>query len=339
MRIAIIGGGPAGISLAYFLRGYKGLDVTVYEGLNRPGLKPCAWGLLRGLENFIDIPKESIITEIKRFRIFLDGELVYDISYNEKLGYIIDKPLFLEKLAEKVNIRYNSRVILRNKEYFLNNEKIEAERIIIANGHYSLSSSHTIPAIQYLTDYNQEPETVDFYFFSNLLGYGWIFPDRKGAKIGIGGWAEVDFLKNLLDKKLVRGRILYFHGARVSDTGIIEERLMNGNYVGEALGAVYAITGEGIRPSILSSKIMADAIVSGKQFSELFRRSKLYWTLQVHAKIIQIAKKSPNGIKRLSEILLKTDPRLILKLAMGEFDISDLINIFGRVIIGSILSR
>jgi len=338
VRIAIVGGGPAGVSLAYFLKGHKKFEVTVYESLGKLGVKPCAWGLLRGLEDLIVIPKESIITEIKRFRVFLDGNLVHDISYNEKLGYIIDKPLFLEKISEEIYVKYNSKVTIKGNEFIINGEKIEADKVIIANGHYSLDSRYTIPAIQYITTYNQDPETVDFFFFSNLLGYGWIFPDKEGSKIGVGGWAEVDFLKNLLNK-IVKGKILSFHGARVSDTGVIEERVNSGIYVGEALGTVYAITGEGIRPSILSSKIMAEALISQKPFPELFRKSKLYWTLQVHAKVIQIAKRSPNGIKRLSEILLKTDPKLILKLAMGEFDISDLINIFGRVIIGSLLSR
>jgi len=49
----------------------------------------------------------------------------------------------------------------------------------------------SIPAIQYITDYEIDKEVVEFYFYSGFLGYAWVFPDREGSKIGIGGYAEV----------------------------------------------------------------------------------------------------------------------------------------------------
>jgi flavin-dependent dehydrogenase len=338
MRVAVIGGGPAGLSLAYFLKGYRKFETVIYEGLNSLGEKPCAWGLLRGIENLVPLSKDVIISKIKKFKIYLDNKLITEYSSSHELGYIIDKPLFLSKLAEGLDIKYNSRVICKNNTCFSNNKKIDFDKIIFANGHYSLSSSDTIPAIQYISDFNQDPEVVEFYFFSNLLGYGWIFPDREGSKIGIGGWASIEYLKALLNS-FVKGRISKFHGAKVADTGIIETRFNSEKYIGEALGTVYAITGEGIRPSIISAKIMADSLIYNKSFSSEFKKSKLFWALKIHANIIKTAKSVKDGPRKLSEILLRADPELVLKLAMGDFDISDLIKLFGKVFVNAILLR
>ncbi|EZQ11136.1 MULTISPECIES: NAD(P)/FAD-dependent oxidoreductase [Acidianus] len=332
MRIAVIGAGPAGISLGYFLKGTKN-EVTIYEGLDTLGKKPCAWGVLKGIENYVTIPKESIISEIKGFKIFYDNKLIYDIRGRENLGYIVDKPLFLEKLSEGLDLKRNSKVQIEGNKIKVNgkNEGEEFDKIVLANGHYSLSKDLTIPAIQFITDHEIDNETVEMYFYSDLLGYGWVFPEREGSKIGIGGYANVDFLKEKL-KTLVKGNTRAFQGARVSDFGVLEERL-NGNYIGEALGTVYAITGEGIRPSIITSKIFAESLLEEKDFKKEFKKSKLYWTLQKHAEIIQYVKRS-NNIKALEKVLMKSDPDMVLKFAMGDFDKIDLLKMFGRMIFG-----
>ncbi|AWR94215.1 NAD(P)/FAD-dependent oxidoreductase [Acidianus brierleyi] len=328
MKLAIVGGGPAGISLALFLKGTR-IDATVYEGLGSLGLKPCAWGVLSDIEKIIHVPKESIISEIKGFKIYLDNKLLYDIRKKEKLGYIINKPLFLKILSENIDLRLNSKVVSKEGKILINGKEEYADKVIFANGHYSLPSETTIPAIQYITDYNIDPEIVEMYFYSDLLGYGWVFPEEGGSKIGIGGYAKVDFLKEKLNS-LVKGKIKRFQGARVNDYGVLEERL-NGEYVGEALGTVYAVTGEGIRPSIISSKILADSLLENKDFKEEFKKSRLYSSLKTHSSVIKSAKKS-NSIKGLERVLLKADPDLVIKFAMGDFTKIDLLKLFGRMI-------
>ncbi len=333
MELAIVGGGPAGLSLAYFLKGTK-INATVYEGLSDVGLKPCAWGVMKGIEEYIQIPKESIISEIKGFKIYLDNKLLYDIRGREVLGYIVNKPKFLRIIGEKVDLKLNSKVVEKDGKILVNDKEVNADKVIYANGHYSFKGrDYAIPAIQYITDYKIDPEIVEMYFFSDLLGYGWVFPEEDGSKIGIGGYAEVNFLKERL-KGMVKGKIRAFQGAKVADYGIIDDRLNSGNYVGESLGTVYSVTGEGIRPSIVSSKIMAESLLSNKDFSKEFKKSKLYWSLQIHAKVIRDAKKrGSQSIKGLERVLLKTPPELVLKFALGDFTKIDLLKIFGRMII------
>ncbi|MDT7905378.1 MAG: NAD(P)/FAD-dependent oxidoreductase [Sulfolobales archaeon] len=332
MRVAIIGAGPAGLSLAYFLK-RGGIEAEVFESLNRPGLKPCAWGLITGIEDLVPLRKESIISEIKGFRIYLNGKLVFDVRGDRKLGYIIDKPRFLEDIASEVEVRYNSHVIKRGGEYRLQDgSPLKGyDRVIEATGHYSLGKEHAIPAIQYITDYQQDPEIVEFYFYSGLLGYAWVFPDRNGAKIGIGGWTTVDTLKELV-KGVLKGRVLSFHGARVADVGIIEERLKQGNYIGEALGTVLPLTGEGIRPSILSAWAMAEAIKEGKTFEKVFKSMKIYSAIQYQAKIIKGVKEGKISTGGLSRVLTSSDPDLVFKIAIGEFGKLDMLKLVGRAL-------
>jgi flavin-dependent dehydrogenase len=332
MRVAIIGAGPAGLSLAYFLK-REGIEARVFESLDRPGVKPCAWGLITGIEDLVPLRKESIISELKGFRIYLDNKLVYDIRGDVKLGYIIDKPKFLQDLASEVDVVYKTKVTKVGDQYRLPDGKSlsDYDRVIEATGHYSLDKDKTIPAIQYITDYKQDPEVVEFYFYSGLLGYAWIFPDREGAKIGIGGYASVDYLKEKV-KGILKGRVLAFHGARVSDYGIIEERLKQGNYVGEALGTVMPLTGEGIRPSIIAAKIMADSIKEGKPFEKAFRSSKIYSAVQYQAKLIRAVKEGKFSTGGLSRILTSSDPNLIFKIAVGDFGKLDLIKLVGRAL-------
>jgi len=331
MELGVVGAGPAGLSLAWILKGTK-YNVTVYEGLSDVGLKPCAWGLISGIEGIVPLSKEAIISEIKGFRIYLDDKLIHDIRTDRKLGYVINKPVFLRDIADKVYVKFNTKVVEKNGEYFTQNgEKVEADKVIFANGHYSLPKDSTIPAIQYITDYQIDKEVVEFYFYSDLLGYAWVFPDEKGSKIGIGGWADISFLKERV-KKILKGKILNFHGARVADYGVLEDR-MNGKYIGEALGTVYPLTGEGIRPSILSAKIFADTLVNEKNFEREFKKSKLYSTIQYQAKVVHGVKKGIMSLKGLSRIMTKSDPNLVLKIAIGDFDLFDAIKLFGRMII------
>jgi len=330
VKVAIVGAGPAGLSLAYFLKGTK-VEAEVYESLERPGLKPCAWGLMSGVEHLVPLERDSIISEIKGFKIYLDNKLVFDVRDRKTLGYIIDKPRFLESLASRVEVKFNSKVVRRNDKLTVNGEELKADLVVWANGHYDLPKDRTIPAIQYITDYKQDPEIVEFYFYSDLLGYAWIFPDRNGAKIGIGGWASLDFLKERV-KSVLKGRALSFHGARVSDSGIVEERLKQGNYIGEALGTVYPLTGEGIRPSILSAKVMAQAILEGKSFEKLFRETKLYSAIKYQAKVIMGVKEGRFSTRGLSRIMTGSDPNLIYKIAIGDFTKLDLLKLFGRAV-------
>ncbi|MEM3802010.1 MAG: NAD(P)/FAD-dependent oxidoreductase, partial [Saccharolobus sp.] len=93
------------------------------------------------------------------------------------------------------------------------------------------------------------------------------------------------------------------------------------------------VTGEGIRPSILSSKILADSMINNKDFRKEFKKSKLYFTLNWHARIIKMGREKDLGTIKLSKALVNNDPQLVLKFAIGDFNTFDLLKLFGRSLI------
>jgi Dehydrogenases (flavoproteins) len=325
LRVVIYGAGPAGASLAYFLRGTK-YQTTIIERAE-VGAKPCAWGLIeKGLP--LAIPKEVILTEINRFRIFLDWKMIFDEKWG-RLGYIINKKLFLKRLIEE-----------SGSEVMRSDEKDGESIKVISTGHYS-NINNSIPAIQYIIKNSkvQSEDFVDFYFFSDLIGYAWVFPAYDHVRVGIGGYKDINELKMMLDILLkrrddLRGKIEVFHGARICDSGPLEDKVKDGEniyYLGEALCTVFSLTGEGIRPSIISSKLLYDSLINGKQFKNTFKNSDIYFPLKLQAKLISLSKSGIITMSNLINFLTKTDPREVFKLAIGDFRRRDLIRMGGEI--------
>ncbi len=85
-RVAIIGGGPAGLGTAYFLRMW-GIGADIFEKREKPG------GMLRyGIPNF-RLPKDVLDTEMAHFHE-MDG---VNIKCNQELG----EDVFLDELKEE----------------------------------------------------------------------------------------------------------------------------------------------------------------------------------------------------------------------------------------------
>lgn len=91
-KVAIVGGGPAGLTCAAFLA-KNGIDVTIYEKYNYLG------GLLvHGIPEF-RLPKENVKETVNRIL-----DLGIKVEYNKELG----KNLKLEELEEKYDVIFLS---------------------------------------------------------------------------------------------------------------------------------------------------------------------------------------------------------------------------------------
>lgn len=91
-KVAIVGGGPAGLTCAAFLA-KNGIDVTIYEKYNYLG------GLLvHGIPDF-RLPKENVKETVNRIL-----DLGIKVEYNKELG----KNLKLEELEEKYDVIFLS---------------------------------------------------------------------------------------------------------------------------------------------------------------------------------------------------------------------------------------
>ncbi|MGC9105055.1 MAG: NAD(P)/FAD-dependent oxidoreductase [Thermoprotei archaeon] len=246
MKIAVIGAGPAGLTLARALEG----EVVVYERERSLASKPCSWVVLDTGE--VPLRRREILFKIKRYRIFLDGRLIHELESKRPFAYVIDKREFLERLAEGLEVRMGFYAMIKGNAVISNGREEKYDAVYDARGYQALDPSDTALAIQYETDYRAEEDTLNTYFFSDITGYAWVFPGPYGARIGIGGKAGYDELVGRL-KKLLLGNVVKYGVARVSMGGLKVSKYK----VGEAAGAVMPITGEGIRPSIVHARLIA----------------------------------------------------------------------------------
>ncbi len=287
--IQIIGAGIAGASLAYYLK--DDFDVIVYEARRDVGLKPCACGVLREVEEYLKIPKDVILNEIKRCEIYLDGSKIGENSA-DPLGYIIDKKALIKWLLEGVDVELRRKV---------KPEDLPKGLKVVATGHYFHKSDKML-ALQYLVrNLEVESDVMKLFWTRDFVGYYWIFPYGDLANVGVGGFLSYKELKSLLDRFVDRLNcdVVKKGSAFIYVGGIKDELYSKEDYyvIGEALGAVYPITCEGIRPSIASAYSLATAIREGGNFKEEFEKTQIPQQIQLQRKALDILVESPPELR------------------------------------------
>ncbi|EZQ12170.1 hypothetical protein CM19_00095 [Candidatus Acidianus copahuensis] len=122
------------------------------------------------------------------------------------------------------------------------------------------------------------------------------FPGPQGSRIGIGGDAPFQVLNERLNY-LLKGEKLSYGVARISIGGIRE-----GSYVGEAGGAVFPITGEGIRPSIMHAYLMSK-VIKGES-PNIIKSSILNKIINAHLDFINKAKNTEHPGSKIVQIFM-----------------------------------
>lgn len=291
MKIAIVGIGVAG---AYLLnRLSKEHEVVGFERMREEEHDSiCAWATtIEGMKGLIEktglnfedyILYKGVRMDVmanRSFSLALKGLCTYD-----KIGLIKD-------LIKGCSIKYG---IMSN-----DNIKDEYDLVIDATGfHRSLlprpKNELWIPTIQYKVKYDKKPFD-DFMLkpFPSMSGYFWYFPLDDGyAHVGAGD-------KNKRHKSMVDEFIKEYGGTIVKKVGrpvrltppslcepFIEENIVG---VGESIGTVFALLGEGIIPSTTCADLLIDNINNLERYRYLvhekfriyydvfrFVRSKIY---------------------------------------------------------------
>lgn len=308
--IHVIGAGSAGASLAYFLK--DEFNVKIYEMKSDLGLKPCAWGVPKEIEEYIKIPKRVILNNIYKYKIYLDGELLVERSSKSPLGYIIDKREFLKWLLEGVDVEFSKYIRFRNRKPILN---VRSDDIVVIATGYLFHRDRTwrMLTVQYtLSDINIDSTVMEMWFSSDIVGYLWIFPKgKKEAKVGICGFLTYfelisrlnEFIK---DHPQLKTGVIKKRETSYIYVGGINEELYNLDYyvIGEALGTVFPITGEGIRPSVISAYALARALKHATSFREEFEKTQIPQQISLQKQAVEILLKSdPNRRRSLLKIL------------------------------------
>lgn len=298
MDVLIVGGGPAGSSLAWALRDTD-LDVAVLDKREFPRDKVCAGWVTPAVMDTLQIDLEDYrqgrtLQPITGFRVSQLGQKQVETHYEkEPVSYGIRRREFDEYLLRRSGAELILGEAFKNMERdgqgWLVNGRIRASLVIGAGGHFcpvarrigarlgSGEQAVTAQEIEFEMSAEQkaqchaEPEIPELFFTPDLKGYGWIF--RKGDYLNVGLGREDNHRLSEHVQAFCRflresGRIDFditdkFQGHAYllyphALRQVVDEGVL---LIGDAAGLAYPQSGEGIRPAIESALLAAQVIL------------------------------------------------------------------------------
>ncbi len=296
--VLIVGGGPAGSSLAWKLRG-TGLDVLIIDKSRFPRDKVCAGWVTPAVFKTLQIDldeygKERVLQPITRFRTGMIGEAGVVTEYGKPVSYGIRRSEFdhylLKRSGARARLGEPLKGLERQNSHWIVNGSIKTPLVIGAGGHFCPVSRFINPAnvkngsaviaqeIEFEMDAMQQrdcsikPYMPEIYFCDDFKGYGWCF--RKGNFLNIGLGREdnlglpfhVGSFCSLLKekKKIPHDTPTGFKGHAYRLYGSTSQDIVGDGIllIGDAAGLAYPQSGEGIRPAIESGLMAADVIIA-----------------------------------------------------------------------------
>ncbi|MFV1998350.1 MAG: NAD(P)/FAD-dependent oxidoreductase [Acidiferrobacterales bacterium] len=294
--VLIVGGGPAGSTLAYNLTG-TGLAVAIMDKAEFPRQKVCAgWVtpvVMQELQiDVTDYSRGRVLQAIHGFEISQMGQTPVQSHYQgDPVSYGIRRIEFDDYL-----LRRNDAELLLGQAFqsmeripggWRVNDFIEARLVVGAGGHFcpvaraigAKGVSELAVAAQEIefemttsqkADCPVDGEIPELFFTPDLKGYGWIF--RKGDYLNIGLGREDKhklsghvqaFCRQLKQQgKIPRDTPDKFNGHAYllyphAQRHIVEDNVV---LIGDSAGLAYPQSGEGIRPAIESAMLAAQVV-------------------------------------------------------------------------------
>ena len=295
--VYIVGAGPAGAAAAY-TASRLGLKAVVFEANPRLAVKPCGQGIptLEGLE--VPIPRESVLRVVRRAVLYVDGEKAVEVSGGFE-GYVVDKELFLRSIIEssgaELLLSSHFRPCCGGGVVRAGGQVVEVRSGLLAGG-VAFYGGEKIYAVQAVAE-SPELDSLDelmFDFDTSIVGYYWVFPLASGAEVGVGGFAPVDELvarlRRFAESRLEGARVGPPRGAPIAVGGLDLGAVGGLVKVGEAAGFVMPLTGEGIRPSMISGSEAVKALASGEDPVRRLAGLRISRAIAVQRRILQAVK-------------------------------------------------
>jgi len=285
--VIIVGGGPSGLYTARIL-GESGLDILVLEEKEKVGKDVLCTGIVsKELFKEFDIPKDSIIREIRTIKLI--SPFGNPILYTHPLpfAYVIDRGqfdnfLFMDAQSRGVEFKFFHRVvdidILRSGiEVTTHNlqdfqiEKFKGKILILATGFRiglckKLGLSYPVNFLkgaQKTIKLKEDFVTLITGSSISKGGFGWIVPEKENlARVGlITEGSPREGFKNLAKKYLFNENmegIRYKPIAQGLVSKTFSERIIS---VGECAGQVKTTTGGGIYFGLICAEIAGEEIL------------------------------------------------------------------------------
>ncbi len=327
----VVGGGPGGVGAAY-AAGRLGVKPVIYEAHNALAVKPCGAGvpLLEDLP--FSVPRGAILNRIRFVKLGVDGKWVFKAGGFID-GVIVDKRDMLEHVIAEAGgeVFYGARYDVKRGLARVGGEVLEVKGWGVFAGGFPYYDKVKIPVVQYIMEKvkDVEEDTIEIMFDTRLLGYYYMFPQGHSFKVGVGGFADFNKLTALLNKhvegdpRLFEARKVKREGAEVS-VGGLRLGYVNGLVkVGEAAGYMMSLTGEGIRPSIISGYIAAKAIITGLNPIKALEKAPISKAVRVHASILDWTRTITIEDRR--HIISNITPEAHAEVALGTLRLHKLI--------------
>jgi len=280
--ILVVGAGPAGSSAA-LAAARKGMQVLMVERKAKAGVPVrCAEYMPAPLLGKISSERNFVVQRIRGMRTFLpDGEMKEMVAP----GFTIQRDLFDQALAREaedagVKVLFSTRMLADNPNQPAlklpdgSLAHVEAKTIIGADGPHSTVAGwmdsvnrSLIPAVQVRVPLVNSLDFTEVYLKKDLYGgYGWLFPKKDEANVGIGVIKtpkSSHSLKELLEQflfelanagKIIAQPVKYFAGwipAGPVKSTVIGNKML----VGDAAGQTHPITGAGLPQAVICGRM------------------------------------------------------------------------------------
>lgn len=289
--VIVVGGGPAGASLAYRLA-QKGIEVLLFEKYKVPRFKPCAGGITRKVIPELDFSLLPVVEEeIARF-VFTSNlaspveettvePAVYTVHRAQFDAYLLKKAasagakILTGTCVQKITAGDGVINVSAGKRNY------RCKILVGADGPSSIVArtfglnDRIRPAITFSCHLSLPPEKaaryhgtirVDYGLLRN--GYTWIFPKINCLAVGAGALssrpAEIRSALHRLIKRLglEQSKILSPERGWVLPLNPFPKQLHNGAalLLGDAAGLADPFTGEGIYHALKSARLAASII-------------------------------------------------------------------------------
>ncbi|MEV6924329.1 geranylgeranyl reductase family protein [Dactylosporangium sp. NPDC051485] len=292
--VAIVGGGPAGLSAAYE-SARRGAGTLVIEKAEHPRYKTCGGGLIgfttSAVADRITIPADD---RVERARFTLDGRAAFTRStHRGPLITMVRRAEFDDALrlaAEKAGATVRQSVAARSLEQtpdgvrirLADGSEVTARTVIGADGSSGITARHV--GVEYgQVDLGLEVEVPisaarQRYWRGRLLldwgplpgSYAWVFPKGDLLTVGViaargNGERTKAYLRSFIDRVGLTGIEPVHDSGHLTRCRTESSPLRNGNVIvaGDAAGLLEPWTREGISFAVRSGALAGAAAADG----------------------------------------------------------------------------
>ncbi|MEM0442825.1 MAG: NAD(P)/FAD-dependent oxidoreductase [Candidatus Caldarchaeum sp.] len=266
MKIAVVGLGVAGSylvrrlsMLGYEVRGFERQPLESFKAI-------CAWGTSRNamkqLLRNVDFDFDDFLLHLGGKLTLDNGARTSDIPLKGLCTY--DKASLEVELARGLDVAYGSPAEL---EYLLKRFDLVVDATGVTRALLPRpSSDEVVPCFEYRMRYLNGKPYDDFYvrIFSRWTGYLWYFPlGEDEAYLGAGDMQSNQVREVNSFSKRHGGEVVVKVGKAVRITPPeLSQPIVSGKVVGvgESVGTVYPMLGEGIVPSLECAELFVENI-------------------------------------------------------------------------------